>query len=100
MSSQAIYLDFKEELFKKNKKAICFKTFGKNKFVINVCSLKEDVCLEKEFENLKVLMLKHGTNHVYNQPDLLEITSLNDLCNSTYKFLFSKKKIFQKKCLP
>lgn len=82
MSWQAIFDDFKKELLN----AICFKTFEINKFIINVCCLKEDINLKKEIAKLSFLMLKHGTNRVYN-----EITSLKKFCNSMYKFVFSKK---------
>lgn len=91
MTLRMIFEEFKEKLSKNIKNVICFKTFEKNKSIINVCCLQGDINLKDGMENFKFFSVKHCSNFVYNVPKLIKINSLKKFFNSHYKFIFSKK---------
>ena len=67
----------------------------KNKFIIYVYCMKEDIFIDQVKRLLNLLYKKHGLSWLrYEYPDVTEILFLKKHCNLTFLLLTEKKFIF------
>ena len=84
----------KKNYLKKFKMLFVLKYLKKINLLVIFGVLKrclKDINLKEEMENLKISNVKYGANFTYNGLEIIEIVSFKKYCNSTYKFVFSKR---------